>query len=116
NWTLTDKLNRIVINVGIAYEADVERALALLAEAANENENILGDPEPVVTFESFGDNVLHLVLRCYLGSLEFRLATISALHEAINRKFRDAGITIAFPQRDVHLDIREPIDVRLKPA
>ncbi len=116
NWTLTDKLNRIVINVGVAYEADVERALALLAEAANENANILKDPEPVVTFESFGDNVLHLVLRCYLGSLEFRLATMSALHEAINRKFRDAGIVIAFPQRDVHLDIRQPIDVRLNPA
>ena len=114
NWTLTDKLNRVVINVGIAYEADVERALTLLAEVADENENILEVPEPVITFEGFGDNVLHLVLRCYLGSLEFRLATISALHEAINRKFRDAGITIAFPQRDVHLDIRQPIDVRLK--
>ena len=116
NWTLTDKLNRIVINVGIAYKADVEKALALMAEAADENENILEDPEPVITFEGFGDNVLHLVLRCYLDSLNFRLMTISELNEAINRKFREAGIVIAFPQRDVHLDMKQPIDVRLNPA
>jgi potassium efflux system protein len=113
NWTLSDQTNRIVITVGVAYGSDVKRALELMAEVAAESEHILSDPHPLITFEGFGDNALTLILRAYLGSLEFRLATISALHEAINQKFNDAGIVIAFPQRNVHLDTTRPLDVRL---
>jgi potassium efflux system protein len=120
NWTLSDQMNRIVITVGAAYGCDVKKAMELMAEAADEHERILGDPTPIVTFEGFGDNSLTLLLRCYLDSLEFRLATISELHEAINRKFEQAGIVIAFPQRDVHLDTSQPLDIRIhgmpKPA
>ncbi len=120
NWTLSDQMNRIVITVGAAYGSDVKQAMELMAEAAGEHERILDDPAPIVTFEGFGDNALTLLLRCYLDSLEFRLATISELHEAINRKFEEAGITIAFPQRDVHLDTARPLDIRIhgmpKPA
>ncbi len=113
NWTLSDQTNRITITVGVAYGSDVKRALELMAEAAGENENVLHDPHPLITFEGFGDNALSLILRAYLSSLEHRLGTISALHEAINRKFNDAGIVIAFPQRDVHIDTTRPLDVRL---
>ena len=42
------------------------------------------------------------------------MSTITELHEAINRKFNDAGITIAFPQRDVHLDTSNPLDIRIR--
>jgi potassium efflux system protein len=113
NWTLTDKINRVVITVGVAYGTDVERAMHLMLEAADENENVLVDPEPVVTFEGFGDNALTLVLRSYLGSMDNRLETITALHRAINAKFTAAGINIAFPQRDIHLSADKPLDVRL---
>jgi potassium efflux system protein len=113
NWTLTDKINRIVINVGVAYGSNVERAMQLMLEAADENENVLTDPEPVVTFEGFGDNALTLVLRSYLGSMDNRLVTITALHRAINAKFNAAGINIAFPQRDIHLSADQPLDIRL---
>ncbi len=113
NWTLTDKVNRVVVNVGVAYGTDVSRAMALLLEAAHENPNVLSDPPPVATFESFGDNALGLVLRTYLGAMDNRLPTITALHEAVNRKFNDAGISISFPQRDLHLDTTRPLDIRL---
>jgi potassium efflux system protein len=113
NWTLTDKINRIVINVGIAYGSDVERAMQLMLEAAGENENVLDDPKPVVSFEGFGDNALILILRSYLGSMDYRIDTITALHQAINAKFNAAGINIAFPQRDIHLSANAPLDVRL---
>jgi potassium efflux system protein len=113
NWTLTDKVNRVLINVGVAYGSDVNLAMKLMLDAANENANVLDDPAPVATFEAFGDNTLNLVLRSYLGAMENRLATISALHEAINRKFNEAGISIAFPQRDVHLDTSTPLDIRI---
>jgi len=113
NWTLSDKVNRIIVTVGVAYGSDVSHAMALMLEAAHENENVLTDPNPVATFEAFGDNALTLLLRTYLGSMENRLATITALHEAINRKFNQAGINIAFPQRDLHLDTTTPLDIRI---
>ena len=114
NWTLSDKSTRIVIVVGVAYGSDVQRALTLLAEVAEQHEHVLDDPKPLITFEGFGDNSLTLILRCYLDSLDYRLPTTSELHEAINRKFEDAGIVIAFPQRDVHLDTTRPLDVRIR--
>jgi potassium efflux system protein len=116
NWSLSDQMNRIVITIGVAYGTDVRRALDLMAAAALEHPRILNDPKPVLTFEGFGDNALNLLMRCYLDSLEFRLATISELHEAINQKFNQAGLVIAFPQRDVHLDATRPIEVRVVQA
>jgi potassium efflux system protein len=65
-------------------------------------------------FEQFGDTSLVLNLRCFLDSLEFRLATISELHTAINDKLNAAGIVIAFPQRDIHLDTHAPLDIRIQ--
>ncbi|MCG8012310.1 MAG: mechanosensitive ion channel [Candidatus Thiodiazotropha weberae] len=108
NWTLSDKINRIIITVGIAYGSDVKQAMKLMIEAAEENENVLTEPKPVATFEAFGDSALNLLLRVYLGSMDNRLATITALHESINQKFNQAEISIPFPQRDIH--IHNPTD------
>jgi potassium efflux system protein len=103
NWTRADKINRIVINVGIAYGSDTERACEILLKTVNEHPEVMADPEPRVTFEEFGDNCLKFVVRCYLPSLDNRLTTIHELHMAIDREFRKAGIEIPFPQRDVHI-------------
>jgi len=116
NWSLSDTINRVVITIGVDYDTDVPQALALLAEAARENQKVLEDPEPRISFEAFGDNALTLVLRCYLASLEDRLAVTSELHQSINAKFRDAKISIAFPQRDVHLSTAEPLRVYVDQA
>jgi hypothetical protein len=62
-----------------------------------------------VIFETFGDNALGLLLRCFVDSIDLRVSTISALNEAINDKFNAAGISIAFPQRDLHLDTIKPL-------
>ena len=113
NWTLTDETNRVVVQVGVAYGSDTQKACELLLAAAAENELVLKEPAPIATFEGFGDNALTVLLRCYLSSLDNRLATISALHQAINRKFNEAGIVVAFPQRDVHLDTSRPLEIRV---
>jgi potassium efflux system protein len=113
NWTLTDPMARIVARVGVAYGSDVALAMQLMREAVAEHNRILEDPEPLVTFEDFGDSALIIALRCYIESMDHRLQTHSELNEAINRKFADAGIEIAFPQRDIHLDTSQPLDVRL---
>jgi potassium efflux system protein len=114
NWTLTDQINRIVVNVGIEYGSNTDLALKLLAEVADENPRVLKEPPPIISFEGFGDNALMVVLRCYLESLEYRLSVTSELHRAIDKAFAAHGIAIAFPQRDIHLTAREPIDIRVQ--
>jgi len=103
NWTLSDQTNRIRITVGVAYGTDTEMARDLLVRTAEEHSFVLKDPAPIATFEEFGDSCLNLQLRCFLPSLENRLATITQLHEAIDRKFKKNGLEIAFPQRDIHV-------------
>ncbi|NMG02092.1 mechanosensitive ion channel domain-containing protein [Azoarcus taiwanensis] len=116
NWTLSDKLNRILIPVGLAYGEDADKALNLMREAAVEIPEVLDDPAPAVSFESFGDDALMLYLRAYLANMDNRLATITALHRGIYNKFNAAGLSIAFLQRDVHLDLKHPLDIRLRRA
>jgi len=113
NWSLTDPVTRIHVPVGIAYGSDVQKAMKLMMEAAEENDLILDDPKHYVIFTLFGDNSLNLELRAFVGSIDDRLQVISMLHEAINDKFNQAGIVISFPQRDVHLDTSQPLDIRL---
>jgi potassium efflux system protein len=114
NWTLSDPTNRVVITVGVDYGADVRLAMRLMEDAVREEERVLDDPAPLLSFEGFGDNALTLIARCYLGSMDYRIAVITALHHAINDKFREHGISIAFPQRDVHLTTPKPLDVRVR--
>lgn len=103
NWTLSDKTNRIVINVGIAYGSDVERAKELLLKTCNDHPLTLDEPPTLVTLEGFGDNSLNLVVRTFLPDLDNRLPVIDQLHTAIEKAFRQAEIEIAFPQHDLHL-------------
>jgi potassium efflux system protein len=102
NWSLSDAMIRVTLTVGVAYGSDVDKAMALLREAADENKNVVAEPEPRVIFDEFGDNSLMLNLRAYIADLDQRFPTITALHSAVDRKFRAAGIVIAFPQQDVH--------------
>ncbi len=114
NWSLSDQATRIILSVGIAYGSNVRQAMRLLEEAARENKDVLDDPDPSVIFEAFGDNSLAMALRCFVDSADLRYPTISALNEAINDKFTEAGIVIAFPQRDLHLDTTRPLQVELR--
>ncbi len=113
NWSLTDDIIRLMVPIGVAYGSDVMLAMKLAEEAAREHPEVLDDPAPFIIFEGFGDNSLQLGLRAYLPSLEHRMTTKSELNAAINSKYEEAGIMIAFPQRDVHLDTRRPLDIRL---
>jgi len=114
NWTLTDTINRVFISVGVSYASDTREAMKLIREAAQEHSNVLDEPEPMITFEAFGDNALTLNLRAYLGNMDRRLATITELHQSILDKFREADIEISFPQRDVHLTTIEPLELKLR--
>ncbi|MBT5221571.1 MAG: mechanosensitive ion channel [Gammaproteobacteria bacterium] len=114
NWTLSEPVTRIVIPVGLAYGGDVEQALKRMLEAAEENPNILTDPPPSVIFDAFGDNALSLILRCFIDDVDSRVTVISALNKAINDKFIQDNLEIAFPQRDIHLNTKTPLEIRIQ--
>lgn len=103
NWTLTDTTNRIVIPVGIAYRSDPEKARELILKTVTSHPNILTDPPTSVTFEQFADSSLSFVVRGFLASMDNRLTTIHELHIQIHKVLKEAGIEIAFPQRDIHV-------------
>jgi potassium efflux system protein len=116
NWSLSDALNRIVINVGVAYGSNLRQAMDIALGVAHDHPMVVADPEPFITFDDFGDNSLMLSLRCYLNSVENRITTASEVRTIINDRFNEAGIVVAFPQRDVHLDARAPLEVIVRPA
>jgi potassium efflux system protein len=88
--------------------------MKLVEEAAKEHSKVLDEPPPFVSFEEFGDNSLILFLRCFLDDIDIRISIITDLHKAIDQKFRDADISISFPQRDIHLDTSTPLEINLR--
>ncbi len=104
NWSFGDRNVRLKIPVSISYDNDPEQALALLREAAMANPRVLADPEPATRLMSFGDNGIELELRVWIQDPESGLANVrSDINLAIWRAFKDAGIVIPYPQRDLHI-------------
>jgi len=103
NWTLSDRRMRIVIPVGVAYGSDVEVVLQTLMDCAMASSNVSRMPDPLVMFKKFGDSALEFELHVWIRDIDERHKVRSALHQDLERRLRDAGITIAFPQRDIHI-------------
>jgi small-conductance mechanosensitive channel len=113
NWSYTDDRVRFKIPVGVSYDSDPRQVEQLLLEVARENSEVLQAPEaPIVRFMAFGASSLDFELRVWSSSAIHRRARlISNLNFAIFEKFRQHGIEIPFPQRDLHvrsgsLDVR----------
>ena len=105
-------LKRLISRSGEPFVRQaVGAAMRMMVEIANADPQIQEDPKPIVTFEDFGDNALLLWLRCH--ATEQYPVVASGLRVAIYEAFEEAGISIAFPQRDVHLDASAPIPVRM---
>ena len=106
NWMLFDTEGRARIPVGVAYGTDTGRVRDLLEQVAREHPEVISDgsaPEPVVLFRAFGDSSLDFELRVFIRNIDRRLRVISDLNFAIDASFREHGIEIPFPQRDVHV-------------
>ena len=113
NWSLSDKYIRIRIPVGIAYGSDTKLAEELLVQAASKNPHVLSEPAPDAIFKGFGDNSLNFEVRVYINGIEDWWIMLHELNLTIDNAFKEAGVTIAFPQRDVHLDASGPLEVRV---
>jgi potassium efflux system protein len=113
NWTLSDSINRVFITVGVGYDTDTRLAMQLMGKVADAHPNVVTDPPFRISFEGFGDNSLTLNMRAFLDDMDARLQTITELHQNILDSFREAGIEIAYPQRDVHLSTTDPLQFQL---
>jgi potassium efflux system protein len=113
NWTLSDRLRRIDIQVGVAYGTDVRQVLGLLLEVARQHPHVIDDPAPVSLFLGFGDSSLNFELRAWTERVEDWIQIRSELTVGTSEALGAAGIEIPFPQRDVHLTSRAPVDVRV---
>jgi small-conductance mechanosensitive channel len=106
NWTLVDRLARTQVRVGVAYGSPVKQVAALIEQAVTEQDVVLEDPKPTVIFEDFGDNALVFDAYMWVNATQDRDLRVlrSNIRFRIDELFQEAGIVIAFPQRDVHLD------------
>ena len=103
NWTLGDRSMRLIIPIGVAYGSDVETVMRILMAVAEESDQVLKDPQPMVLFLNFGDSSLDFQLRVWIADFNDRRIIQSALIREIDQRFRAEGVEIPFPQRDLHL-------------
>jgi potassium efflux system protein len=113
NWSLSDNIIRIRIPIGIAYGSDTALAEKLMLKAAEANPMVLSNPEPQAVFLGFGDNSLNFELRVFINGINDWIPMLHKLNQTVDHEFRQAGVTISFPQRDVHLDQIGPLEVRV---
>jgi len=114
NWTLSDNKIRTKVVIGVAYGSPVRQVQNALIKAAKSNPDILKSPEPFVLFSDFGDNALifevyfWVMVRMVLEKKQIE----SQVRFEIDSQFRQEGIVISFPQRDLHFDTDKPLSIK----
>jgi small-conductance mechanosensitive channel len=114
NWTHKNRLGRVDIKVGASYDADPRHVHRVLTGIAEAHPTILKNPAPMAVFSGFGDSSLDFELRFFLADVMSQLAIQNDIRFAIYERFKEEGIGIPFPQRDLH--IRTGLPQRLDDA
>ena len=104
NWSFSDKNIRVRVPVGISYDSDPRLAMELCVDAARSSGRVLNDPEPRCLLIGFGDNSVNLELRFWINDPSNGVGNArSEVLLSIWDRFKESGISIPFPQRDLHL-------------
>ncbi len=104
NWTHTQRRTRLKLDVGVHHESDVRRVIALCEEAARSTERVLPDPAPKCLFIEFGESSLKLQLRFWIGDAQNGVQNVkSDVLLQIWDRFKEQGIRVPYPQRDLHI-------------
>ncbi len=101
NYSAEEK-RRVDLVIGIAYESDVPKAKDILMDILNEEELALSDPPPVVAVSELADSSVNLVVRPWCKSDAYWDVHFSIVEKA-KAALEANGISIPFPQRDVHM-------------
>jgi small-conductance mechanosensitive channel len=115
NWTHSDKIIRGEVTVGVVYGSPTKEVRRLLMLATREHKETLDYPKPYVFFNDFGDNALTFTIYFWITVklINDKKRIESDIRFIIDDMFREAGLVIAFPQRDVHLDTTKPLQFQM---
>lgn len=97
------KRSRVSVAVGVAYGSDVDQVREVLLRAAQGVDFVVDDPEPRIRFTEMADSALVFRVLCWIEFPELRGQCVDGLNTAIYKALNTEGITIPFPQRDVHV-------------
>ena len=108
NYTIISSKIRVRIDIGIAYDADIEKAKEFILEVAKSAEWISKTPLPVVVVKNFGDSSVDLQLRVWIKDARKRIHTISYITDKVKEVFDKGGIEIPYPKRDITITNKLP--------
>jgi small-conductance mechanosensitive channel len=104
NWTHTQRRTRLKLDVGVHHESDVREVIALCEDAARATERVLSDPAPKCLFIEFGESALKLQLRFWIGDAQNGVQNVkSDVLLQIWDRFKQRGVRVPYPQRDLHI-------------
>jgi len=101
NWSLTDTVTRLVLTIGLAYEADLTLARKLVMQLLHDNPLVLRDPEPQMFFTNIGASTFNYDIRFHVKELADRLPATDEVLTAIALQFREHNVEMAFNQMDI---------------
>jgi small-conductance mechanosensitive channel len=103
NWTHADKIGRVIISVGVSYSSNPQQVQDILLELITNNNEILNNPKPTVHFKDFADSALIFEIRFFIRNIREVFDISSKVRFQIWDAFKEAGVEISFPQRDLHI-------------
>ncbi|MCD2165280.1 mechanosensitive ion channel domain-containing protein [Comamonas koreensis] len=103
NWTLSDDVTRLIIDVSVAHGSDPSEVQRMLLAIAAEHPKVLREPEANCWFMALEGQGQKFELRVYVGAVDDRLPVRNDLNRSINARLKAAGIAVAFPQMDIHV-------------
>ena len=103
NFYYSDRRTQLHVPVGVAYGSDIDRVTSILLAVAAEEEGVTDNPPPRVWFREFGSSSLDFELLCWIPDAAMKYTVIDRINRAVDAKFREEGVEIPFPQRDVHM-------------
>nr|WP_255406011.1 mechanosensitive ion channel domain-containing protein [Novosphingobium sp. CF614] len=104
NWSYSSKNVRIQVPVGIAYSSDIVQAEELMLEAARKVKRVLAAPPPTAWLDSYGESSVRFIIHCWITDPEEGTGNVrSEVLKNLWHLFREHGIEIPFPQRDLNL-------------
>jgi small conductance mechanosensitive channel len=101
------RTRRIDLMSGIAYEDDIEKAEKVLQEIVDDNEAVLSNPEPQIKLHELGDSSVNFVVRPWVRTGDY-WDTYWDITKAVKLRFDEEGLSIPYPQRDVHIKEQKP--------
>jgi len=117
NWTLLDDMSRATIVANVSYDSDPKEVARCLRKAVDQHAKVMKTPEPIVCFTEFGDNALsfEIYFWIHMRTMMERKIIESDIRFLLDDLLKEAGITFAYPQRDLSFKTDKPLNICIVP-